>query len=644
MKSLLTSLCVMICAMGSATGGDNDYSFSSIPASLLKNANAVKRMEEMTFEITEGNKAKYRHKVAFTILNEQGDRWASFGTGYDKLRSIESFEGTLFDATGKKIKSLKKSDIRDESGNDDASLADDHRVKWHSFFYKVYPYTVEYEVEIRYKGTMFMPDWIPLQKQLMSVQQSKLTVISPAINPLRYKMFNYKGEPVITEDKSNKIYTWEVKDMPAQVNEYASPAWHEITTSVYMATERFVLEDYQGSNATWKDFGKFVYDLKKDRDALPDEVRQKVHQLADGTTDVKEKITRLYEFMQQNTRYVSVQLGIGGWQPYDAKYVGTKKYGDCKALSNFMYSLLKEAGIRSVYTVTNRGFDQDYLLADLPSSQFNHVILFVPLDKDTTWLECTSQTYVPGYVGGDNCNRYAVAVDENGGTLVRTPRYGLKENLQLRKVMAALNEDGMLNVKVNTLYGGVQQDNIHELINSLSKDKVKEYLHEQLDFATYDISSFDYKENKSSLPTINESLDITVSNYATITGKRLFIVPNVMTRSYRKLTADTARKYDLEVGFEYKDVDSVEIELPKGYEPEAMPQDVSLNNKFGKYNCSVKLKDNKLLYYRSIEKYSGRFPAKDYTDLVKFYDAIYKADRNKVVLVKNEKQEEKKAF
>jgi len=644
MKLLLTGMGMWCCIIAFAAGDDNDYAVSAIPASLMKNANAVKRSEEIVFEITEGNRAKYRRRVAYTILNELGDKWAYFSEGYDKLRSIESFDGTLFDANGKKLKSLKKSDIKDVTGNDGGSLADDNRVKWHSFFYKVYPFTVEYEIEIRYKGTMFVPDWIPLEASLLSVQQSKLTIISPAANPLRYKMFNYKGEPAIGDDKSNKVYIWEVKDMPAQQTEYACPAWHEITTSVYLATEKFVLEDYQGSNASWKDFGRFVYDLKKERDVLPDEIKQKVHQLTDGVPDMKEKIRKLYEFMQQNTRYVGVQLGIGGWQPYDAKYVGTKRYGDCKALSNFMYSLLKEAGIRSVYTVTRRGFDPEYLLTDLPSSQFNHVVLFVPMEKDTTWLECTSQTLVPGYVGGDNCNRYAVAVDENGGTLVRTPWYGLNENLQLRNINAVLNEEGTLTVKAGTVYSGVQQDDVHDMINSLSKDKVKEYLHEQLDFATYDINNFDYKESKSKLPSINESLDITVSNYATITGKRLFVVPNVMTRSSRKLQSDTARKYDLELGFAYKDVDSVEMELPKGYNPEALPSDVSVESKFGKYKCSVKLKDNKLLYYRSIERYSGHFPAKDYNDLVKFTETIYKADRNKVVFVKSEKQDEKKAF
>ncbi|MGK2862519.1 MAG: DUF3857 domain-containing protein, partial [Chitinophagaceae bacterium] len=553
-----------------------------------------------------------------------------------KFRSIESFSGSLYDAVGKKIKSLKKSDIKDESGTG-GDLAGDRRFKWHNFFFKEYPYTVEYEVEVQYNGTMFLPNWMPQEIEMMSVENSYIMVISPEANPLRYKMFNYNGEPLTGIEKSFKTYKWQIKELAAVIPEFASPAWHTITTSVNLATEKFTLGDYQGSNASWKEFGRFVYDLKKDRDLLPEDIKQKVHKLVNGVSDPKEKIRLLYEFMQQNTRYISIQLGVGGWQPFDATFVGTKKYGDCKALSNFMFSLLKEVGIRSVYTITGRGYESDYFLTDFPSSQFNHAILFVPINKDTVWLECTSQTLSPGYVGADNCNRYAVAVDENGGHLVETPKYGMKENLQTRSIKAVLENDGTLKIAANSQYKGAQQDGIHSRFNTLSKDKMKEYLQEQLDFSTYDINQFNYKEIKSALPSINESLDITASNYATITGRRLFIIPNVMTRSARKLSQDSTRKYDIQLGLAYKDVDSVEIELPLGYEPESVPKDVTVASQFGNYFCSVKLKDNKLFYYRVIEHNSGRFPAKEYADLVKFYETIYMADRNKVVLVKNEK-------
>ena len=542
-------------------------------------------------------------------MNEQGDKWAYFVGGYDKLRSIESFEGSLFDAAGKKLKSLKKSDIKDVSGSDDASLADDNRVKWHSFFYKVYPYTVEYEVEIRYKGTMFCLTGYR-RKNINECAAKPSDCDKPRYQPLRYKMFNYNGEPVITEEKSNKIYTWEVKDMPAVTDEYASPAWPKITTSVFMATEKFVLEDYQGSNASWKDFGKFVYDLKKNRDVLPDDVKQKVHQLTDGITDVNEKIRKLYEYMQQNTRYISVQLGIGGWQPFDAKYVGTKKYGDCKALSNFMYSLLKEAGIRSVYTVINAEDDDDYLLTDLPCSQFNHVILFVPNGKDTTWLECTSQTKAAGYLGGIG-NRYAVAVDENGGSLVRTPKYGVNENLEIRHSTATIDETGNLEALIKTKYMAEQQDRLHAVINGLSKDKLMEFLKEDIELATYDVKSFNYKEEKSLLFRLLQKhwiwWPITMR---TVSGKRFFVVPNMITRTHRKIKEEENRKNELLLDFEFKDMDTSEINIPAGYTPESIPQDAKIESKFGKYSASVKVVGDRITYYRIMNITAAGSPQK----------------------------------
>jgi hypothetical protein len=227
-------------------------------------------------------------------------------------------------------------------------------------------------------------------------------------------------------------------------------------------------------------------------------------------------------------------------------------------------------------------------------------------------------------------------VDENGGTLVHTPRYGVKENIQLRRIHAILTEDGSLQMKAKSTYGAMQQDELDALINGLSKDRLREYLRDQYDLGTYEINSFDYSQNKHPLPAVNESLDITVSNYATFTGKRIFIMPNVMSRIPSRLSIDTARKYPMEAFYEYRNVDSVEIEIPNGYTAEAIPQNISLETKFGKYKCSVQLKDNKLYYFRSLERYSGRFPANDYNELVKYTDAIYKADRNKVVLVKKE--------
>lgn len=618
-----------------ADNGDPDYAVSKIPAKLLKNANAVLRLEETRFEIKSTTETKLIQHYVITVLNEKGEDWAEYNEHYSKMREITSIEGILYDANGKQLKKIKKKDTEDLSAVSEGSLMDDGRLRKHSFYYRPYPYTIEYTTEIEDKSTLFFPTWIPQGGEGLSVEKSSAVIIAPASYQVRYKAFNYVGEPVATQEKNDKVLTWTAKDIPAIVHEPFSPQWQELVTMVIFGPTDFQMDDYKGNMVNWQEFGKFVYSLKKGRDQLPENVKQDIHKIAAETKDPKEKVEKLYQYMQKNTRYISIQLGIGGWQPFEAKDVASKGYGDCKALSNYMYSILKEEGINSYYTLIRAGRGANHIEEDFPSQQFNHAILCVPLPKDTIWLECTSQTLQPGYLSGFTADRPALLIDENGGKLVHTPKYDMNMNVLSRNIKAVLNDEGTLKINAESKYSALLQDNIHSMINGLSKDKVKQYLHYQFDFATYDVDAFSYKQENNSLATVDESLSITVSNYATITGKRLFIMPNVMGRNMRKLPTDTSRKYDVNLEFEYKTRDSVEIELPAGYTLESMPSAVSLKTKFGNYNCSAKLEGNKLYYYRTMESFSGRFPPAAYTELVKFYTDIVKSDMMKVVLVKN---------
>jgi hypothetical protein len=618
-----------------ANAGDVKYPASAIPQELKKDANVVKRMEEFEFRFVNTGEAVLRHKYALTVLNENGDRYAVLMEYYDKLEKIVSIEGALYDASGMQLKKMKTKDAMDLTAVDDNNLMDDNRRKVHQFFYKSYPYTIEYEVETKFSYTLFFPTWLPQEGEHFAVEQSSYTISSPSNYTVRYRAFNYPGEPVITEDKGQKTLKWEVKNLKGIVRAYASPPLRELTTMVYFAPTDFEIQGYKGNMSSWQELGKFQYALNTKRDELPDKIVQKVSALTAGITDDREKVKLLYNFLQKNTRYISIQLGVGGWQPFEAAFVADKGYGDCKALTNYMYSLLKAAGIKANYTLVYAGEGgENNFIEDFPSRQFNHAILCVPFPKDTIWLECTSQDTPPGYMGEFTGNRKALLITENGGVVVSTPHYGIKENLLLRSIAAAIETDGTLNMKVQTRYGGTQQDDLSMMVNSLSKDKVEKILQEELQLSTYKVNDFKYEETKSSLPELNEKLDITVNAYATISGKRMFITPNILNRSGRKIDVDEKRSVDFVFNSEWRDEDNYEIEVPEGYELEAQPQDVSLKTKFGTYSSGVKLDGKKIIYHRVREQYSGRFPAKDQAELAKFYEDINKADRGKLVFVK----------
>src|SRR4051794_16199064 len=115
---------------------------------------------------------------------------------------------------------------------------------------------------------------------------------------------------------------------------------------------------------TWNDFGKFIYELNKGRDQLPDAMVKKVQEMTANAATTQDKIRILYKYLQDNTRYVSIQLGIGGFQTMEAASVAKTGYSDCKGLSNYMYSLLKAAGIPSNYALVNSGDGDQAMLED----------------------------------------------------------------------------------------------------------------------------------------------------------------------------------------------------------------------------------------------------------------------------------------
>lgn len=613
-----------------------NYSISLIPDSLLKNANAVKRYEELRFEIKEPGRAKVYSKTAYSILNEEGERYAAYATYYDKFHDINYIDGNLFDASGKTLKNVKKKDIEDLSGNDDESLMVDTRFKVHNFYYRSYPYTVEYEEEDDLDGMFDIPDWTPQQSNILSVAYSKFVIVAPKNYALRYKLNNITQQPVITESGDKRTYTWEIKNITAKVAEPVAPKWKELRPSVLVAPSDFEIQGYKGNMSSWENFGIFINSLLKGRDVLPDAVKQQVHQLTDGIKDEKEKIKVLYNFLQQNTRYISVQLGIGGWQPFDANYVFTKRYGDCKALSNYMVAILKEAGLNARYVLIRGGEDENDIITDFPSNQFNHATVCVITGKDSVWLECTSQTRAAGFIGSFTGNRHAILIDEKGGHVVATTRYEGPDNTDVRHISAQLDEAGKLKASVTARYTCMEQEDLHDVINFYPKDKQLEYLKKSIDLPDYDVSSFNYTEVKSEKPYIDEQLELVANNYASVSGKRIFVMPNILSKSNGKFKNLDQRVYPVDYKYAFISIDTVDITIPAGFKVESMPKNVDVDNQFGSYSIRFNVTETSISCTRRYQQKAGRFPASDYQVLVKFFDDMFKADRSKIVFVKKE--------
>ncbi len=149
------------------------YPVASIPDILLKSSSVVKRVDETFIQVHTNAKATLYRKYAYTILNEAGQKFAYFSDYYDKFRQINVLTGTLYDAYGNKLRQVRKKDIEDEAGSGGSTFMTDTRVKYHNFFYKNFPYTVEYEEEVELNGTFYFPSWNAMQEGRMAIEKSR---------------------------------------------------------------------------------------------------------------------------------------------------------------------------------------------------------------------------------------------------------------------------------------------------------------------------------------------------------------------------------------------------------------------------------------------------------------------------------------
>lgn len=609
-----------------------NYAANLIPDSLKENANAVLRNEELYVEIKDIGKAVIHQKYAITILNEFGNKYAVYRNQYDKLVSLSDISGTLYDAAGNKIKSARRKDIYDYS-NDGSSFFTDDRVKTFSFSHATYPYTVEFEDEQVYNGIYYLPIWMPVKSDQFAVQRSKLVVETEIGYELRFKQFNYQNNPVKTTDKK-VTYSWEINNYKAFENDYFLPDDVEIAPCVMLAPGKFSISGYTGNMTTWDELGKFQLELNKDRDILPDAIKKQIHTLTDNITSDEEKVRIIYEYLQKNTRYISIQLGIGGWQPLPASFVAEKKYGDCKALSNFMISLLKEINIKAHYVVINAGQDVSTgLYEDFPCKYSNHIVSCVPLKNDTMWLECTSQIQSAGYMGTFTGNRKALLITDGGGVVVNTPKFIAEENKVVRKISASIDAEGNLKMGIVSKLTGTEQEREHELLHNATQEQRVNFMNHVYNLPTYTVDKIEYREIKGRVPEIVEQCSITAPAYANITGKRMFVVPNLLTQCL-KLAANKTRTFDIVYKKAYTNADSIEIKIPDGYSVEMMPKNVAETNKFGTYKIDFFYANNTIKVVRYYKQQVNRYPASEYQNLVDFYEKMAKADRAKIVLIK----------
>jgi transglutaminase-like putative cysteine protease len=610
-----------------------NYPVSAIPDNLKKNANAVIRKDLTTIQINSINDIKYQYTTVTSVLNKDGDEKAIIAIPYKKGDNISDVKVTLYDESGKKIKSYSKSDFGDFANNNQGTFYSNNRVLALSYIPTQYPYTVEFSYQIGDENTVFLPDFVPFRSTNISLEEAQVKIINKSGIELKSKTYpsKYNYTAVIESDNAGeKTYTY--KNVPAIDDAFLLPQPVKILPKVSFSLTKFNLEGKQGTINDWKDFGSWYYkNILEPVFVSTPAIKAEVAALhLQGTTE--ERVKKIYQYMQSKTRYIFVALGIGGWQPMLPDEVQKKGYGDCKGLSTYMKTMLNEAGIPSYYCKINSESSPVSFDKDFPKMGGNHIILMVPTEKGNIWLENTSQQIAFNHLGYTTTDRNVLVVKKDGIEVVETPSYSAEQSKEKQTLKIKLNEDNSILGEGNFSYTGNQYDSNLALATMSPKER-NESVKDLLDVLHFEkIEVKNYLNDKDNA-VAKFDLDFSANNYSKNAGNNIIFraVPIYSNNIYK---VDENRELPFELRRSFEDEYEINFTVPKNYKLDEIPENVTVNSEFGTYKLSFVKNGEELKVSRTIRINKGLYPQEKYNDYINFRKKTINLDNSKILISK----------
>ena len=611
-----------------------DFSVSAIPLELKENANAVVRLNQKDLQILSRKLMITKTKNVITILNEKGLKNIDASEYFDKSSKVKSIEAIILDASGKEFKRIKRKDFKEVSVSE-GSIITDNKLLYLDYTPVFYPFTVIFESEVETSNTAFIPVWTPFQDYYVSTEKSVINVNCLKELGFKYKEQHFSPDHSIEKTDANGNLSFVATNLKAQKYEEYTPTFLDLCPHVMMGLDLFHLEGVDGTAINWKEMGMwFSNSILSGTSEVPEATKAKIKQLVGEEKDAVRKAKIVYDYVQQKTRYVSIQEGIGGWRPMLAKDVDRLGYGDCKALTNYTKSLLEAVGVEAYYTRLYGSSTIKSVVQDFVSMQSNHVILAIPDGSNYIWLECTSQSLPFGFQGDFTDNRYALVLKPEGGEIIKTHEYLADESSQISKGNIHIDENGNLKGNVLIKSKGTQYDNKFHNQSKSSEELDKFYKDYFNHINNLKLKKINLSNNKETVE-FSEDLIIEATEYASrLTGKLMFSL-NVFNPLSNVPQRYRTRNNPFEISRGFWDYDEIIINIPTGYSIESKPENFEAEGVFGHYKTEyVILNENQLLYKRTNVATPGRHDKKEYDNFRKFREQIAKNDNAKIVLTK----------
>jgi hypothetical protein len=426
--------------------------------------------------------------------------------------------------------------------------------------------------------------------------------------------------------RGRRTYVWATRDVPRVKGE----EFMADSNGVYMHIEL-------AAPMEWEMIGRWYAGLSRGRYGLDQTVRAKLPALL-GTAQTSEDTLRAVQrWVAQDIRYVSIALGLGGYQPRLPAEVVATGYGDCKDKATLFIAVLNGLGFRAYPVLLNSG---ERVERSLPSiSQLNHAIAVVERPEGRVYVDLTADLVPYGELPASDQGQFGLVVHPDGKTeQVTLPEAAPGDNLNQTRIVGTLSPDGYVTASYEERGLGTRQYGLRSLflgpIDSTRRADFARSLAAKLyPGAQGDSLQIFDGHDLTAVPRVALRIARGLAARPTGSGGTMILslpFPSMrgMADAAAALEARGPRRFPIDaakiVGPVAGDTE-LSLTLPSGWSAQ-LPPGVTVTGKWGSYRSQYRQEGSTLYLTRRLEGARGVYPPDALPDLTAWLRAIGQDD------------------
>lgn len=432
--------------------------------------------------------------------------------------------------------------------------------------------------------------------------------------------------PAITNSKSHNIYEWKGNAIkPLRMQDY-TPSWYD-------PFDRIMVSEYN----SWKEINDWARELFPSKKNISKSLLAKIKEIETTNNSNEDKVKAALRFVQDDIRYMGIEMGKNSHLPADPSKVFDQRFGDCKEKSYLLCTILNQMSIDAKPVLINT-VDKKNISTFLPSHySFDHATVKVRLGNIDYWFDPTI-SFQRGNLRNIFYPDYQVGLVVSDTTTALTTIPFRKTNAEIIKEyfkVDGLNEGGTL--FVTTDYEGYCADNMR---SDFSNGSIAEMMTEcQKFYGRYfediKIDSLTYSDNDSTgIFTTKEYY--TIPNFWEVyEGKPQIYFTGFIISSTIKKPKEKKRTMPFKLAFPISYKEEIIVEMPEEWEVTASNEDI--NNKCFSFHSKFYNDYNKVYYLANYETLKDHVSIEEVSAF--FSDVNHYQNTEGFSLFKNTKQE-----